>query len=89
MIGDAVEFVDPARPELGLLFDGRVAEDFKLLSGTWVHVGSLRVAGISALSPVAQDIGRRRPRPRRDRFHGLSQHRRVSAHRRSGRGCAA
>lgn len=56
MIGDAVEFVDPAKPELGLLFDGRVAEDFKLLSGTWVHVGSLRVAGISALSPVAQDI---------------------------------
>ncbi|MCK9381053.1 MAG: feruloyl-CoA synthase [Sulfuritalea sp.] len=56
MIGDAVEFVDPAKPELGLLFDGRVAEDFKLLSGTWVRVGSLRVAGISALSPVAQDI---------------------------------
>ena len=56
MIGDAVEFVDPAKPEQGLLFDGRVAEDFKLLSGTWVHVGSLRVAGISALSPVAQDI---------------------------------
>ena len=56
MIGDAVEFVDPAKPEQGLLFDGRVAEDFKLLSGTWVRVGSLRVAGISALSPVAQDI---------------------------------
>jgi feruloyl-CoA synthase len=56
MIGDAVSFVDPAKPEQGLLFDGRVAEDFKLLSGTWVHVGSLRVAGISALSPVAQDI---------------------------------
>jgi len=55
-IGDAVEFVDPNRPELGLLFDGRVAEDFKLLSGTWVHVGSLRVKGIDALSPVAQDI---------------------------------
>ncbi len=56
IIGDAVEFVDPAHPEKGLLFDGRVAEDFKLLSGTWVHVGSLRVAGISALFPVAQDI---------------------------------
>ena len=56
MIGDAVSFVDPARPEQGLLFDGRVAEDFKLLSGTWVHVGSVRVAGISALSPIAQDI---------------------------------
>ncbi|BAO29031.1 feruloyl-CoA synthase [Sulfuritalea hydrogenivorans] len=56
MIGDAVSFVDPAKPEQGLLFDGRVAEDFKLLSGTWVHVGSIRVAGISALSPIAQDI---------------------------------
>ncbi|MBL8490225.1 MAG: AMP-binding protein, partial [Rhodocyclaceae bacterium] len=56
MIGDAVEFVDPNRPEQGLLFDGRVAEDFKLLTGTWVHVGSIRVAGLAAFSPVAQDI---------------------------------
>mgnify|MGYP001289005527 CR=1 FL=1 len=56
MIGDAVEFVDPERPEQGLLFDGRVGEDFKLLTGTWVHVGSLRVKGIDALKPVAQDI---------------------------------
>lgn len=56
MIGDAVEFVDPQRPELGLLFDGRVGEDFKLLTGTWVHVGAIRVAGIDAFSPVAQDI---------------------------------
>ncbi|NMF90914.1 feruloyl-CoA synthase [Aromatoleum petrolei] len=56
LIGDAVEFVDPARPEEGLLFDGRVGEDFKLLTGTWVHVGALRVKGIDALKPVAQDI---------------------------------
>ncbi|AKU12625.1 feruloyl-CoA synthase [Azoarcus sp. CIB] len=56
LIGDAVEFVDPAQPEQGLLFDGRVGEDFKLLTGTWVHVGSLRVKGIDALKPVAQDI---------------------------------
>jgi feruloyl-CoA synthase len=55
-IGDAVEFVDEAQPELGLLFDGRVAEDFKLLSGTWVHVGSLRVKGLDALSQIGQDI---------------------------------
>ncbi|WJR78919.1 feruloyl-CoA synthase [Bradyrhizobium sp. NP1] len=55
-IGDAVKFADPARPELGLFFDGRVAEDFKLSSGTWVNVGSLRVAGIAALAPLAQDI---------------------------------
>ena len=56
LIGDAVEFVDVVRPTLGLVFDGRVGEDFKLLTGTWVHVGSLRVAGIDALKPVAQDI---------------------------------
>jgi feruloyl-CoA synthase len=56
LIGDAVTFADPERPELGLFFDGRVAEDFKLNSGTWVSVGTLRVAGISALAPLAQDI---------------------------------
>lgn len=56
IIGDAVDFVDSARPERGLLYDGRVGEDFKLLTGTWVHVGSVRVAGIDAMSPIAQDI---------------------------------
>ena len=56
LIGDAVTFADAARPELGLFFDGRVAEDFKLNSGTWVSVGTLRVAGIAALAPLAQDI---------------------------------
>jgi feruloyl-CoA synthase len=56
LIGDAVTFADSARPELGLFFDGRVAEDFKLNSGTWVSVGTLRVAGIAALAPLAQDI---------------------------------
>jgi feruloyl-CoA synthase len=55
-IGDAVKFVDLEHPELGLFFDGRVAEDFKLTSGTWVSVGTLRVAGIAALAPLAQDI---------------------------------
>jgi len=56
LIGDAVTFADPACPERGLFFDGRVAEDFKLNSGTWVSVGTLRVAGIAALAPLAQDI---------------------------------
>ncbi len=55
-IGDAVKFADPDRPDLGLFFDGRIAEDFKLTSGTWVSVGTLRVAGIAALAPLAQDI---------------------------------
>jgi feruloyl-CoA synthase len=56
LIGDAVKFADPAQPGLGLFFDGRVAEDFKLNSGTWVNVGTLRVSGIAALAPLAQDI---------------------------------
>lgn len=56
LIGDAVKLADPDRPERGLFFDGRVAEDFKLNSGTWVSVGTLRVAGIAALAPLAQDI---------------------------------
>ena len=56
LIGDAVTFADPDRPERGLFFDGRVAEDFKLNSGTWVNVGILRVAGVAALAPLAQDI---------------------------------
>src|SRR5882757_498089 len=56
LIGDAVTFADPDRPDRGLFFDGRVAEDFKLNSGTWVSVGTLRVAGITALAPLVQDI---------------------------------
>ena len=55
-IGDAVRFADAARPEAGLVFDGRVAEDFKLSSGTWVNVGAVRIKGIELLAPVAQDI---------------------------------
>ena len=46
----------PPAPKLGLVFDGRVAEDFKLNSGTWVSVGTVRITGIAALAPVAQDI---------------------------------
>jgi feruloyl-CoA synthase len=41
-MGDAMRFADPADPAKGLVFDGRLAEDFKLSSGTWVHVGALR-----------------------------------------------
>jgi feruloyl-CoA synthase len=54
--GDAVRFVDPGRPELGLLFDGRLGENFKLTTATWVHVGTLRLKAIAALAPVAQDV---------------------------------
>lgn len=54
-IGDAGDFVDPNDPAQGLIFKGRVVEDFKLMSGTFVHVGSLRVAVIAAATPVVQD----------------------------------
>ena len=54
-IGDAGRLADPARPEAGVIFDGRVAEDFKLGTGTWVSVGTLRVKLISLLAPYAQD----------------------------------
>jgi len=55
-MGDAVRFVDPEDPEQGLLFDGRVAEDFKLSSGTWVSVGPLRAKFIAAGAPQVQDV---------------------------------
>ena len=54
-IGDAGRFVDASDPSLGLIFDGRVVEDFKLMSGTFVLVGTLRTAAIAAASPVLQD----------------------------------
>ena len=54
-IGDALRLADPQQPSLGLVFDGRVAEDFKLSSGTWVHVGAVRVRLIAAANPVVQD----------------------------------
>jgi feruloyl-CoA synthase len=54
-IGDAGRLLDPQRPERGVVFDGRVAEDFKLGSGTWVSVGMLRLRIVSALAPLVQD----------------------------------
>jgi feruloyl-CoA synthase len=54
-IGDAVKLADPADPAKGIVFDGRVAEDFKLSSGTWVHAGGLRVRLIAAGDPIIQD----------------------------------
>ncbi len=54
-IGDAGRFVDPQDPSQGLIFDGRVVEDFKLTTGTFVLVGTLRTTAIAAASPVLQD----------------------------------
>jgi feruloyl-CoA synthase len=55
-IGDAGHLVDDADPLEGVVFNGRVAEDFKLTSGTWVSVGTLRMRVVSALAPFAQDV---------------------------------
>ena len=65
--GDAVRFAEPANPAAGLLFDGRVAENFKLSSGTWVNVGTLRTSGDRRRRAGDRGRGDHRPRPRRDR----------------------
>jgi feruloyl-CoA synthase len=53
--GDAVKWVDPAAPDRGMMFDGRIAEDFKLATGTFVSVGPLRARIIAAGAPCVQD----------------------------------
>jgi feruloyl-CoA synthase len=53
--GDAVRFADPSDPAKGIVFDGRLAEDFKLATGTWVAVGVLRVGVLATASPALQD----------------------------------
>jgi feruloyl-CoA synthase len=55
-LGDAMLFVDESKPELGLVFDGRLAEDFKLSSGTWVSVGPLRAKFNHKAAPLAKDV---------------------------------
>jgi feruloyl-CoA synthase len=63
-LGDAARFVDEANPEKGLVFDGRVTEDFKLDSGTWVSTGTLRARAVAAASPLLFDCvvcGRDKP----------------------------
>jgi feruloyl-CoA synthase len=54
-LGDAARFVDDADPSQGLVFDGRVTEDFKLDSGTWVSVGTLRPDVVAACTPYIFD----------------------------------
>jgi feruloyl-CoA synthase len=55
-LGDAVRFEDPSDPREGLLFDGRIAEDFKLDTGTWVSVGPLRARFLLQCQPYAKDV---------------------------------
>jgi feruloyl-CoA synthase len=55
-MGDALRFTDPDHPEKGLMFDGRLTEDFKLSTGTWASVGPLRTRFIAAAAPLVQDV---------------------------------
>ncbi|MEJ6393586.1 AMP-binding protein [Gymnodinialimonas sp. 2305UL16-5] len=54
--GDAMRFVDPSSPSRGLRFDGRLSEDFKLQSGTWVRAAALRLQVLDRLQGLAQDV---------------------------------
>jgi feruloyl-CoA synthase len=53
--GDAARLIDPDDPARGIAFDGRIAENFKLSSGTWVDVDSLRIAVVDACRPLIRD----------------------------------
>jgi feruloyl-CoA synthase len=55
-LGDTFAFADPGDPAQGLLFRGRMSEDFKLSTGTWVHVGPLRARLLALLAPLVQDV---------------------------------
>jgi len=55
-IGDAVAWVDPANFAKGMIYNGRVVEDFKLSSGTWVNVGALRDGLIARAAPIVRDV---------------------------------
>ena len=55
LIGDAGRLVDKNDPSSGINFDGRIVENFKLLTGTWVDVGSLRLAIVNSCAPLFQD----------------------------------
>jgi feruloyl-CoA synthase len=54
--GDAVRFIDPGDINKGLLFDGRLSEDFKLATGTWVSVGPLRANFLAHFAPFVRDV---------------------------------
>jgi len=55
-LGDAFKFADRDDPRQGLLFDGRIAEDFKLSTGTWASVGPLRAFFIDRFAPYVRDV---------------------------------
>lgn len=56
LTGDAMVFVDPENPNAGMRFDGRMSEDFKLLTGTWVRAAALRLSLLAHFAPFAADL---------------------------------
>ncbi|MEP2532946.1 feruloyl-CoA synthase [Shimia sp.] len=56
LTGDAMRFVDPMDFNRGMRFDGRLSEDFKLLTGTWVRSGQVRMDMLNCLAPIATDV---------------------------------
>lgn len=54
--GDAMQMVDPVDANRGLMFDGRISENFKLMTGTWVRASQLRLDVLAVLAPFAQDV---------------------------------
>ena len=55
-IGDALKFHDKSNPDLGFYFDGRLSENFKLNTGTWVSVGAVRSKILNAFGGIANDV---------------------------------
>ncbi|MDH7799032.1 MULTISPECIES: feruloyl-CoA synthase [unclassified Beijerinckia] len=55
-IGDALRLADDSDPNRGMIFDGRIGEDFKLLTGTWVNVATVKARAVAALAPLAQEV---------------------------------
>lgn len=55
-IGDALKFAEPGNLARGFVFDGRVTEDFKLATGTWVNMAAVRAAALSACAPLIRDV---------------------------------
>ena len=55
-LGDAVRFADPDEPLKGFFFDGRISEDFKLSTGTWVRVGMLRASLLAVFGGAVKDV---------------------------------
>ena len=56
LTGDAMAFVDPDDPNKGMRFDGRISEDFKLMTGIWVRAANMRLELLPTLAPLAQDV---------------------------------